>query len=161
MNTAFILTGGNLGNRLDNLNTAKLFIQQHCGKVVATSSVYQTAAWGMQQQPDFYNQVLQINTLLSAHQLLKELLGIEAQMGRVRNEKYGPRTIDLDILLFNDEVVDDENLKIPHPYLPQRKFALIPLNEIAQNFVHPVEKKSIHRLLLDCRDTLNVNKISA
>lgn len=159
--TAFISTGSNLGNRSENLQAAKNFIQQYCGNVVAASSVYETAAWGMQQQPDFYNQVLKIETNLSPHQLLNKLLSIEKQMGRVRKEKYGPRVIDLDILLFNDEVVNDEDLKIPHPHLPQRKFTLIPLNEIAADFFHPVEKKSIHRLLLDCTDTLNVNKISA
>jgi 2-amino-4-hydroxy-6-hydroxymethyldihydropteridine diphosphokinase len=150
-----------LGNRLENLNVAKTLIHECCGNIVASSSVYETAAWGMQQQPDFYNQVLKIETLLSPHQLLKKLLSIEKKMGRIRKEKYGSRIIDLDILLFNDEVVNDENLKIPHPHLPQRKFVLIPLNEIAENYFHPVEKKSIHHLLLNCNDTLNVNKISA
>lgn len=159
--TAFISTGSNLGNRFENLNLAKQFIQQSCGNIVSASSVYETAAWGMRQQPDFYNQVLKIETYLSPHQLLNKLLSIEDRMGRVRKEKYGPRIIDLDILLFNEEVVNDEHLKIPHPHLTQRKFILIPLNEIATDFFHPVEKKSIHQLLLDCTDTLNVNKISA
>lgn len=161
MNTAFILIGGNLGNRFKNLHTAKKLIQQHCGNIVAASSIYQTAAWGMQQQPDFYNQALKIETAFQPHQLLKKLLEIENIIGRIREEKYGPRIIDLDILLFNDETVDDENLKIPHPHLPQRKFALVPLNEVAADYFHPVEKKTIHQLLLKCADILNVKKITA
>jgi 2-amino-4-hydroxy-6-hydroxymethyldihydropteridine diphosphokinase len=159
--TAYLLIGGNLGNRMQNLQTAHHLIQKQCGKIVASSSVYETAAWGLTDQPDFLNQVLSINTNLSPQQLITALLSIEKAMGRKRLIKFGPRIIDLDILLIDDLRINEPNLTVPHPALPQRKFALIPLAEIAAGFIHPIEKKSIQQLLTDCTDELNVKKYSA
>ena len=160
MNTVFLLTGGNLGNRLQNLSQASGLIEKHCGKIIQASSVYKTAAWGFADQPDFYNQALQLETLLSPKKLMTELLEIEKEMGRKRKLKNGPRIIDIDILLMDDIIINSKDLIIPHPRLAQRRFALTPLAEIAAQIIHPILKKSIQQLLKDCTDILAVHKIS-
>ncbi|HXL56811.1 MAG TPA: 2-amino-4-hydroxy-6-hydroxymethyldihydropteridine diphosphokinase [Chitinophagaceae bacterium] len=159
MNKAYLLTGGNLGNRLNNLDDAAKLIEQYCGKIVQQSSIYKTAAWGFKDQPDFYNQVLAITTNLSPEQLMQKLLAIEEKMGRKREVKMGPRIIDIDILLFNDEIIHQSHLSIPHPRLHERRFALTPLAEIAPNIIHPVLHKTSQELLLECSDTLDVHKM--
>ena len=159
MNTAYLLTGSNMGERERNLYKAYALINERCGTVVKTSSLYETAAWGKEDQPAFFNQALEINTALVPRKLLKEILDIEKKIGRIREEKYGPRIIDIDILLFNDEILDEKGLKIPHPELQNRRFALCPLAEIAGNIVHPVLKKDINELLKICPDKLKVKKI--
>ncbi len=158
MNKVFLLIGGNLGNREKNFGTAKKLIEQHCGVILNSSSIYETAAWGKTDQPSFLNQVLEIETELNAKQLIRSILKLERLMGRERKEKYGPRIIDIDILLFNDEQYDYSFLKIPHPEIQNRRFALIPLAEIAPDLRHPVLKKSILQLLKECRDELSVKK---
>ncbi|MBS1579879.1 MAG: 2-amino-4-hydroxy-6-hydroxymethyldihydropteridine diphosphokinase [Bacteroidetes bacterium] len=160
MQSAYLLIGGNLGNTEQNLQTAIDLINKQCGIIINKSSIYKTAAWGLTNQPDFLNQVLVLNTSLTAQNLMHELLLIEEKMGRVRSIKMGPRIIDIDILLFDDLILNTEILTVPHTALPQRKFALIPLAEVAGNIIHPVEKKSIQHLLLNCKDTLDVHKIS-
>ena len=158
MNTAYLLIGGNLGDRAAYLALAVQHISALCGCVTSTSSIYETAAWGNTNQPAFYNQAIKLDTALSPEALLQALLAIELDMGRVREEKYGPRTIDLDILMINNIVVDTPMLTIPHPQLHNRRFALLPLNEIAPALHHPVLDKTIHELLLNCPDTLDVQK---
>jgi len=158
MNVTFLLIGGNLGNREENLQTAKSLIEQYCGKLIKSSSVYETAAWGKTDQPAFLNQALEIETELTAEGLMREIFAIEKVMGRERKEKYGPRIIDIDILLFNAEQHDSSFLKIPHPEMHNRLFALIPLAEIAPNVDHPVFKKSIAQLLKETPDNLEVKK---
>jgi 2-amino-4-hydroxy-6-hydroxymethyldihydropteridine diphosphokinase len=160
MNKAYLLTGGNLGNREENMATAKKYIAEQCGAVTAASSLYETAAWGNTDQPAFLNQALEIHTSLTATQLIRKLLKIEKQMGRIRKEKYGPRLIDIDILLFNDEVHNYPLLQLPHPQLHNRRFALLPLHEIAKDQIHPVLHASIHQLLQNCPDQLAVKKYS-
>lgn len=157
MNQAYLLTGGNMGNRRENLAKAFDYINEECGPVPKASSVYETAAWGKNDQPSFLNQVLEIETALTAPQLLKKILMIEKKLGRVREEKYGPRIIDIDILLFNDEVYQLPMLEIPHPQLQNRRFVLVPLAEIAPHFIHPVLKKTIAELLAICPDKLEVS----
>jgi len=160
MNTAFLLTGGNLGNRFQNLELAHTQIHKTCGQVISTSAIYRTAAWGLYEQPDFYNQALRLQTFLSPDALMLALLSIEEKMGRKRTVKMGPRTIDIDILLMDDMIYNSSILTIPHPHLQERRFALTPLAEIAANVMHPVFKKTINELLLECTDTLAVYKIS-
>jgi len=150
--------GGNLGDRAAYLAEAIHQISAQCGRVISTSSIYETAAWGNVNQPAFYNQAVKLVTILSPEALIERLLAIENEMGRVRTEKYGPRTIDLDILMINDIVIDTPTLTIPHPQLHNRRFALLPLHEIAPALHHPVLNKTIHELLLNCLDTLDVQK---
>jgi 2-amino-4-hydroxy-6-hydroxymethyldihydropteridine diphosphokinase len=160
MNKAYLLTGGNLGNREENLATAINLLNEQCGSVASTSAMYETAAWGKTDQPAFLNQALELHTELTARQLIRKLLKIEKHMGRTREEKYGPRIIDIDILLFNDEVHNYRLLKLPHPEMQNRRFALLPLAEIASEMTHPVLQKSVAELLAECKDDLPVKKYS-
>ena len=160
MNSAYLLIGGNIGNRLDNLNKAAQLIEASCGTVVRKSSVYETAAWGKTDQPAFYNQALAVRTNLLPRALLEQLLHIEKSMGRERKEAMGPRTIDIDILFYDDVDVDTTDLVIPHPRLHLRKFALVPMNEIAPGHIHSGFHKTIQQLMLACVDPLDVHKIS-
>ena len=158
MNEVYLLTGGNIGNRLEYLSKAKEKISKKCGSILQESAIYETAAWGMKNQGAFLNQVLKIETSFTPVQLLKTILQIEEDLGRRREIKYGPRTIDIDILFFNDQVIDQQGLKIPHPQIQNRRFVLVPLNEIAPAKVHPVFQKNSSQLLTECSDTLKVNK---
>lgn len=145
-----------MGNREKNLSRAKKLIEEQAGKVSRASALYETAAWGKTDQPSFYNQALELETDLSPLDLLHLLLAIEKKLGRHRDEKYGPRTIDIDILLYGDHICNDPQLRIPHPELQNRRFALTPLAEIGPGLVHPVFQKSITELLAICTDTLEV-----
>lgn len=160
MNYAYILLGTNIGDRIVNLKTACDKINSSCGSIVSLSSIYNTAPWGITNQPDFLNMVVKLETKYSASELLELLLGIEKEMGRSRDKKWGERLIDLDILYFNNEIVVKENLKIPHPHLHERFFTLIPLSEIAENFIHPVFNISTKKLLERCGDKGEVMKFN-
>lgn len=160
MNIAYLITGSNMEDREQSLATARELINKDCGEITKTSSLYETAAWGKTDQPAFLNQALEIHTVLNAKQLIRHILKVEKKMGRIRQEKYGPRLIDIDILFFNDEVHNTSFLKIPHPEMQNRRFVLMPLSEIASGFVHPVLKKTVTELLNDCPDKLDVKKIA-
>lgn len=159
MNKAYLLIGGNVGNRAQNLATARQMIGESCGKLLRASSLYETAAWGKTDQPSFFNQVLVIGTKLQPGELMQRLLELERQMGRSRSERYGPRTIDMDILLFEDRIINTPLLTVPHPALPERRFALLPLCEVAPSLVHPILQKNIKELLAQCPDALEVKSI--
>lgn len=160
MNTAYLLTGGNLDDREKNLAAAKEHIHLQCGKIISASALYETAAWGKTDQPLFLNQALEIQTALNARQLMRRILKVEKLMGRERKEKYDPRVIDIDILLFNKERHNYPLLKLPHPEMQNRRFALLPLAEIAPGIVHPVLNKTIKKLLEECAYELAVKKYS-
>ena len=159
MNKAYLLIGGNLGDRKANLSKANELISEQCGVITKASSLYETAAWGITDQPSFLNQALEISTSLNAKQLMRKILKIEKMMGRKRKEKFGPRIIDIDILFYEDEIHDITFLKIPHPELQNRRFVLVPLAEINSEIQHPVLKKTIAELLEECPDNLEVTKI--
>lgn len=160
MNTAYLLIGGNLGNRLENLAAARQAIAKNCGVIRHTSAIYETAAWGLEDQPNFLNQAIELQTFSKPHVLLHGLLAVEKSLGRVREKKYGPRSIDIDILLYDDLIVNEPDLKIPHPELQNRRFALTCLADIAPNLIHPLFQKSIAQLLAKCTDPLAVNKFA-
>jgi 2-amino-4-hydroxy-6-hydroxymethyldihydropteridine diphosphokinase len=160
MNEAYLLTGGNIGNRLGYLYRARQDIKEKCGFILQESSVYETAAWGNENQEAFLNQVLKIETKLEPGELLKSILQIEKDFGRKREAKYGPRIIDIDILFFNDDVLKQHGLVIPHPQMQNRKFVLVPLNEIAPEKIHPILNKTLSQLLAQCPDPLAVNKFN-
>lgn len=157
MNEAYLLIGGNLGDRCYNLMQARLEIENVAGNIVMQSNIYETAAWGITDQPSFLNQVLLVHTDKKPLQLLHVLSGVEEKLGRKRLQKFGPRIIDIDILFFNDQVVSTSKLIIPHPQLENRRFALVPLSEFAANFIHPKSGKTVAQLLQDCNDILEVN----
>jgi len=159
INKAYLLTGGNIGDAAEQLAIARRLIGEQCGNISNTSSLYETAAWGNTDQPAFLNQALLLETTMNARQLIRHLLKIEKQMGRVRKEKYGPRIIDIDMLLFNTEKHNYHFLKIPHPELHNRRFALLPLAEIAAEVIHPIFNKTIAELLEECKDMLEVVRI--
>lgn len=158
MNTAYLLTGGNLGNREETLRKAYELIEERCGKIRSSSSIYETMAWGVTDQPAFYNQALELATELSPAALMRELLQIEHDMGRVRERKMGPRTIDIDIIQIDDIVLQSDLLTLPHPFMEQRRFVLAPLCEIAPDLRHPVLGHTVSELLAICPDTLDVQK---
>jgi 2-amino-4-hydroxy-6-hydroxymethyldihydropteridine diphosphokinase len=160
MNKAYLLTGGNIGERESFLAKARELLTDQCGAITRASSLYETAAWGNTAQAAFLNQALELETKLNARQLIRRILKIEKTIGRVREEKYGPRIIDIDILLFNDDITNLSFLKVPHPEMQNRRFVLMPMNEIASELIHPVLKKSISQLLAECRDPLPVKKYS-
>lgn len=160
MNRAYLLTGGNLGKRWDNLQTAFKHIGDRCGKVVAQSAIYETAAWGKEDQQAFLNQVLLLETDLAPEALMQALLEIEQAMGRVRQEKFGPRLIDIDILFIDDLILNTSLLQLPHPAIAERRFVLVPMQELAPHFIHPVHQRSISDLLSICPDHLDVKKFS-
>lgn len=149
----YLLLGTNMGNRGSNLAFAMEKISG-LGTIVTSSSIYESAAWGKEDQPTFYNQVCLLETKLTPHQVLEEILNIEKALGRLRDEKWGARVIDLDILFFDDLVMNEPALEIPHPQIPNRRFTLQPLNEIAPRLVHPVLKHDISTLLKVCKDPL-------
>lgn len=158
MNEAYLLTGTNLGDRSANLRLANELINQRCGEIIRYSSVYETEAWGKTDQPPFLNQALCINTQFNPFDLLSGLLSVEKGLGRVRNEKYGPRIIDIDIIFFNHAVINGAKLQIPHPEMQRRLFVLLPLSEIASEYVHPLSYVSVQELLRRCSDQLTVKK---
>ena len=158
MEISYILTGGNLGHRFENLRRAADLIDTRCGRILRRSSLFETAAWGIEAQPDFLNQVLELDTALKPEALLDVLLGIEREMGRIRGEKFGPRIIDLDILLYGDLMICSADLEIPHPRMAERRFVLEPLNELIGEQVHPLTGHNIREMLLACPDPLEVRQ---
>lgn len=155
-NGVYILSGSNLGDRAAKLAEALEQIEKQAGSVISQSQLYETAAWGIEEQPAFLNQVLEIQTLLAPEALLDCLLTIEKQLGRERKQKWSTRLIDLDLLYYGDLVVETPTLRIPHPYIPERRFTLVPLCELVPLLVHPVLKRNQLQLLKDCPDPLEV-----
>jgi len=159
-NSVFLLIGGNLGDRFKLLSQAKFEIQKEIGQIEKESSIYETAAWGFKSENDFLNQVIMISTDFNAIEILKLCQEIENKLGRTReSEQYASRTMDIDILFYNDEIIDFPELKIPHIQLHKRKFTLEPLSEIAPKFVHPSLSKTMKGLLQECSDKSEVKKI--
>ncbi|MEO8885161.1 MAG: 2-amino-4-hydroxy-6-hydroxymethyldihydropteridine diphosphokinase [Mucilaginibacter sp.] len=159
MINVFLLLGSNLGDRNAYLQQAITAIENEVAAIIKKSSVYETQSWGKTNLPDYLNQVILLQTDLPAQTVLQKILSIEWAIGRVREEKWGPRIIDIDILFYGDEVIDEPQLQVPHPELHKRRFTLDPLAEIAPDFVHPVLNKKIFQLKDELKDSLIVKKL--
>lgn len=157
MDNVFISMGSNLGDKIGNCRRAVNEIAGFC-EVIRVSSLYETEPVGKEDQPNFINCVSQIETNLSPHKLLKKLNSIEEKLGRVRHEKWGPRTIDLDIIFYNDLIINESDLIIPHPRAHLRRFVLEPICEIAPEFIHPGPDSSVLELLKLLEDNKKVIK---
>ncbi len=161
MPTTYLLLGSNLGNRLDLLEQARALILSHIGVITQASGIYETAAWGLENQQAFLNQVLAVETTLIPEDLLKQINNLEAELGRIRLVRWGARVIDIDILYYADLVLQTQRLTIPHPELQNRRFTLVPLAEIAPDYVHPALQQSNRQLLAQCSDKLPVTLIKS
>lgn len=155
MSKAYLHIGTNQGDLKSNLTTAIRSLSQ-LGTTLSRSSVYETEAWGKQDQPNFWNMALLLDTNHTPYQLLEQIHTIEDQMGRVRGEKWSPRVIDIDILLYGKQIIKDDALTIPHKRMTERNFVLIPLMEIADDILHPVLNLSIEEIYLECHDICEV-----
>ena len=153
---AYLLLGSNLGDRAALLQAARANLAATAGEIVAESSIYETAAWGREDQPAFLNQALAVRTLLAPEELLAACLATEQRAGRQRLEHWGSRTLDVDVLFFSDEVIATPTLSVPHLRLAERRFALVPLAEIAASLHHPQLGETIETLLARCPDPLPV-----
>lgn len=155
MNGIYLLLGSNIGNRLAYLKEAATLLSKENIIIIEESSIYETEPWGPKDQDWFLNVILEISTSYEPKELLEVVLKIESELGRVRKEKWGERCIDIDILYFKDEVVDDTNLSIPHLGIPNRKFTLMPLAEMCPLEKHPTLDKTQMELLAECTDPLD------
>ena len=156
----FILLGSNLGDREMLVNQACKMIGERCGEIVDKSSLYESEPWGFQSEQWFLNQVVVMETALKPDELMSTLLSIEKELGRdrsVKHDGYVSRPIDLDILYFGDKIIETQIVTAPHPRLHQRRFTLLPLCEIAPDFVHPLLKITNTQILESCQDSGNVN----
>ncbi|MBK8503680.1 MAG: 2-amino-4-hydroxy-6-hydroxymethyldihydropteridine diphosphokinase [Saprospiraceae bacterium] len=160
-NITYLLLGSNIGDRGENLRIARNRLALDCGDIILQSGVYLSKSWGIDGQPDYYNQVLQVSTTCSPEQLLDCILDIESTMGRVRKGKWSSRMIDIDILFYQQSVIDLPGLQIPHPRIAERNFTLVPLMEIAPLLEHPTLGITIEELYLQSPDTLEVLMIES
>lgn len=151
MNIVYISFGSNIGDREKAIEEALDLIDQNQMKITKRSDIYETEPYGYTDQPVFLNGAVEVETKLTCREVLERLLSIEKEVGRVRKFKWGPRLIDLDIIFFNDEIYDEEDLKVPHTDMQNRDFVLKPLNELCPDFIHPVLKKTIKELLEDLK----------
>jgi 2-amino-4-hydroxy-6-hydroxymethyldihydropteridine diphosphokinase len=156
----YILLGGNLGDKRKVFSEARAKLSKQIGTITNQSSVYETEPWGFKSDDIFWNQVIEISTALSPEDVLLQTQQIERELGRIRKaNQYNSRIIDIDILFYGDEIIQTENLVVPHPRIQERKFALVPLSEIAPELIHPVFQKSIRQILHECQDSLSVEKV--
>jgi 2-amino-4-hydroxy-6-hydroxymethyldihydropteridine diphosphokinase len=157
----YLLLGGNLGDKKKVFENARIKLENQLGEITAQSAIYETEPWGFESDDLFWNQALEITTSLAPEEVLQATQQTEQELGRIRKtNQYDSRIIDIDILMYNAQMINLENLTIPHPRLQERKFALIPLNEIAPELVHPLFQKSIGQLLDECPDRLQVKIVS-
>ena len=158
MTEVILHLGTNVGFKEINLELARIMISNHIGPLQRLSSIYETEAWGGVEQESFLNQAVSVTSLLSVREVLSSIQLIEAKMGRQREQHWGPRIIDIDILFYGDDIVDIPDLKIPHRELSKRNFVLQPLLELCPDKVHPELGKSIRQLAEACEDSLAVQK---
>ena len=148
----FLQLGSNMGDRVNYLNLAKKYIEDEIGSILNESRIYESTPWGVNNQANYLNEVIEVNTIDDPCTILKKILYIEKKLGRVRKRKWSSRVIDIDIIFYSSIIINKKNLIIPHEYMHKRKFVLYPLNEIAADFIHPVFKKTVNKLMLKCTD---------
>ncbi len=159
MSLVFLILGGNRGNTIEIFSAAIDLVTKHIGPKKSTSALYESESWGFKSDP-FVNQVLIINTILSPSEVLSVIQDIEKQLGRIRQtDGYEARTIDIDILYYDSLIVSSDTLTIPHPRISERRFVLVPLAEIAPNFLDPVKGMTISEMLENCEDKLMVRRL--
>lgn len=151
--------GTNIGDRSENIQTCLKLIERHAGRLVESSSIYETEPWGVENQDNYYNLVVRIDTGLTPDKLLKTTQSIEKEMGRIKTERWAARIIDIDILFYEDQIIKQPGLTIPHPRLLKRNFVLEPLIEIAPNFIHPIKQKSLLSLRTENPDVSGIKKL--
>jgi 2-amino-4-hydroxy-6-hydroxymethyldihydropteridine diphosphokinase len=161
MNHVFLGLGSNRGDKQNNFATAIKLLEEKAGKLVQASPIYETAPWQMDDATPFLNQVIAVDTELSAFALLDAIVKIEESMGRIRSgsESYEPRNIDIDILFYNNDILESDLLIIPHPHIENRRFVLQPFADIRPDYLHPLLKKPVAQLLSECQDSLSVKKL--
>jgi len=157
----YILLGGNLGDKQKVFSEARERLSLQVGTITNQSAIYETEPWGFESDDIFWNQVHEISTSLSPEEVLLQTQQIEHELGRIRKaNQYDSRIIDIDILFYGDQIIKTENLVVPHPRIQERKFALVPLSEIAPELIHPIFLKSIKQILVECTDPLRVEKVT-
>jgi 2-amino-4-hydroxy-6-hydroxymethyldihydropteridine diphosphokinase len=157
--TSFLGIGTNLGDREQNISKSIALINDAIGEVTTTSHIYETEPWGFESENTFLNIVLKVQTELKPVALLRKIHGIENQLGRVRNDtQYSSRIVDIDILFYNNIIINRKNMQIPHPRVSERRFVLVPLCEIEPDGIHPVLGKSFSNMLDECRDDKKVRE---
>jgi 2-amino-4-hydroxy-6-hydroxymethyldihydropteridine diphosphokinase len=155
----YLSLGSNMGQRHENIIKAKKYLKKESIRINLESSLYEAEPWGLKDQPWFLNQCIKAESNLNPEQLLETIKKIETLLKRKHTQKYGPRTIDIDILYYGDVIIKNGNLQIPHPQINNRNFVLIPLNEIAPDFIDPIEKITIKELTQKCSDTCKLQKL--
>ena len=160
MNTYYLSLGSNIGDRIYYLETAQQQLQQKIGLITTCSPIYETPAWGNTNQANFYNLALSINTHLYPLEFLAICQDIENDLGRQRTEHWGARTLDIDIIAIDQQIIIHPDLKIPHPYMQDRKFVLQPLLDIVPDWTHPILKKNLRKLLEICPDKSEITALS-
>lgn len=159
MKGIYLILGSNLGDKFLSVQKAANIIRKRLGIIEAESAIYETEPWGYSKQPNFLNKVIKLNTHFPPEELLKQLKSIESELGRMPKERWKERLIDIDILYYGEKIVNTENLVIPHPEIANRKFVLIPMNELAPEETHPVNGKTQRQMLEECKDLLTVEKL--
>lgn len=161
MTKVYLLLGGNIGDKAKVFSITRASISGQIGEIISQSHIYETEPWGFESNDHFWNQVVEIATIFSPEEVLRTTQKIENELGRSRKtDQYVSRIIDIDILFFGNEIIQAANLKIPHPKIQERKFALVPMNEIAPKLMHPIFKKTISQLLAECTDQLRVEIVT-
>jgi len=161
MAALYLLNGSNVGDRLNHLQNASNLLTTHFGELVASSSVYETQAWGKEDQLSFYNQALQFEHICTTPEnILITIKALEKKIGRINNEIWGERVIDIDIVFFGDLIYKSESLQIPHRLMHLRNFVLAPLQEIAADFIHPQFENTVAEILANSTDELQVKKLN-